>query len=475
MMTCPLIECGWWLSIGLCTALVVSLCAFCSVCIHWLTPEHAEKCVEDPVAIEECAATVGFRAAAACTAKGPPRLLRVNSPKHHADCAGEYELVVGEKPNGQPLWAKKGGDRWLYCGSDGRWYIGGLQSKAVQFCSASGFICHRTLHGNTLPHLMQGPWEWGGGGNWHEDSAISIAAVPTSATDAALASTNGIRLSSAAKNFAGLPLGPKMDAKGYAGGVLLSANDGLSDGTLLRGAGVAHCIVGKGFADGIAKPPSTMCLPPQGKAVTSGTTGKSGWHWQGANRTMQQGPARQPEPVAAIPNSSRGCAPGQSMTSRAAADGGGGKRASRGAPKLLYLLSPNGQQRCVGAYVLVTREWPNGQPVWRQQDGPHWLYSCPKGRWCVGGSDVKEDNFRRSSGWISQAAPHLGLMPDRSYAAWQRWTGDRFEVDKQIAIISQPYLGASSEGMLSRESTSELQSSVAGSCGSSKQAEHGDL
>jgi len=100
------------------------------------------------------------------------KVLRVVSPTQPS-CGGFYDLVVGTEPNGKPLWRMRGGCRWIYTGTDGRWYIGGTLSKRRQFRCESGYIYHNT-RGYASPVMLQGPWSRGDSKAWHADPSIKV-------------------------------------------------------------------------------------------------------------------------------------------------------------------------------------------------------------------------------------------------------------------------------------------------------------
>lgn len=91
-------------------------------------------------------------------------------------------------------------------------------------------------------------------------------------------------------------------------------------------------------------------------------------------------------------------------------------------PGVYIVNSPNGRQGCSGEYELVVDELPHGQPLWKQTDGGHWLYSGSKGTWIIGGAEERRDNFCCSSGVIVCAKPHEGSRPDAVSGTWW-WTG----------------------------------------------------
>lgn len=78
---------------------------------------------------------------------------------------------------------------------------------------------------------------------------------------------------------------------------------------------------------------------------------------------------------------------------------------------------------------------PNGEPLWKHQSEEFWLFSTPGGRWAIGGQDVMEDGFVRSSGWIFQERSHHGKFPDRVPGAWWQWDGTAFKPNPDIAVV----------------------------------------
>lgn len=107
-------------------------------------------------------------------------------------------------------------------------------------------------------------------------------------------------------------------------------------------------------------------------------------------------------------------------------------------PFALRIVSPNGQQRCAGEYLLVTGEMANGMPMWHQKGGKCWLYSGDNGMWIIGSSDAKERAFRCSKGVIYSKRAHGGRMPDRVSCVWVRLCGDEFNEDSSITVAIKP-------------------------------------
>jgi len=109
--------------------------------------------------------------------QGIPHDIQVTSPHKQALCSGLYILLAGEMANGRPIWEKKASSRWIYSGTDGRWYVGGPSSREKGFQCSTGFLYHNREHGSMLPHQLRGAWCWGDNGAWHEDTSISVTAV----------------------------------------------------------------------------------------------------------------------------------------------------------------------------------------------------------------------------------------------------------------------------------------------------------
>lgn len=351
-----------------------------------------------------------------------PPFLRVISPVNQVTCSGDYELVPDERPAGMPLWRKRGGDRWLYCGDDGRWYIGGISSKDRHFACSSGFIYHNKIHDGMLPHMLNGSWEWGGGAAWHKDPMISVSVAP-------------VALRGTSRTMSGELTDERCGALGVIPDGCALTYDCPSPRSRARWGPRTGGPGGKRDSPSEASTDEGVL---QNSVVDSSTDGSSS-----VNNAAQHD--HLPPPVAARPQMSPWRSPGRLVQ---ILDEPGAESHTRSAltrsqsepPRILLVTTPSGQKDCAGEYMLVERMKPNGQPVWRQQNGEHWLYSGTTSRWCIGGQDVKDDSFNRSAGWISQTVAHNGIMPDKVRAAWQRWdsTVNQFVVDDSISVVGRP-------------------------------------
>jgi len=92
--------------------------------------------------------------------------------KDQQKCSGKYELDKASRPNGQPLWCHTRGDRFLYHGNDGYWYVGDEEERDMKFDCDQGYIRHVAI-GSALPHDLAGPWERGP--SWTQDFGIAAA------------------------------------------------------------------------------------------------------------------------------------------------------------------------------------------------------------------------------------------------------------------------------------------------------------
>lgn len=104
-------------------------------------------------------------------------LLCVETCNWQRSCNGTYVPVPGTMANGMPVWQHEQGGRWIFCGTDGRWYVGGKLANANKFSVCSGYICHEAHNRGRLPHEIRGPWLWGDTRAWHQDPSIRVFAT----------------------------------------------------------------------------------------------------------------------------------------------------------------------------------------------------------------------------------------------------------------------------------------------------------
>mmetsp|Transcript_60882 Transcript_60882/g.132069 ORF Transcript_60882/g.132069 Transcript_60882/m.132069 type:complete len:602 (-) Transcript_60882:47-1852(-) len=102
-----------------------------------------------------------------------PEVFFLATPKKQR-CAGRYDLVADEFPNGFPLWKQRGGEHWIFTGTNGRWYVGGVREKILKFQCSSGSIRSRHAHGSRTPHRPGVAWLVLDHGCWTEDPEILL-------------------------------------------------------------------------------------------------------------------------------------------------------------------------------------------------------------------------------------------------------------------------------------------------------------
>jgi len=104
-------------------------------------------------------------------------------------------------------------------------------------------------------------------------------------------------------------------------------------------------------------------------------------------------------------------------------------------PVMMNVIAPGVAAKCQGTYDLSLHMKPNGEPLWKHQSEDFWLFSTPAGRWAIGGKDVMEDGFARSSGWIFQERNHHGQFPERVPGAWWQWNGTDFKPNPDVVVV----------------------------------------
>uniref|UniRef100_A0A7S4T0T8 Uncharacterized protein n=1 Tax=Alexandrium monilatum TaxID=311494 RepID=A0A7S4T0T8_9DINO len=91
----------------------------------------------------------------------PPRIV-VTAPHgtpEQRKCAGTYTLQSGTKANGRPLWKHSRGDRWIYCGTDGCWYIGDKDEFRAKFNCYAGYLRNPCASQGMQPTDSPSTWE----------------------------------------------------------------------------------------------------------------------------------------------------------------------------------------------------------------------------------------------------------------------------------------------------------------------------
>lgn len=323
-----------------------------------------------------------------------PQPLYIHTPNGQQRCSGEYVPVSHKMANGQPIWEHIGGKCWLYSGSNGMWIIGGSDAKEKEFQCTRGVIYCKTVHGGLTPDKMVGIWLRLEEDYFREDAAISVSTQPQTL-------------------YVKSPAGQQKCAGEYA-----LASDDMVHGQPIwkqkRGTyRLSSDIDGRWNISG-----------PDGKE-------KSKKHKHEEVLILCETPHAEamPDKVGAVWS--------RLESDKFLKDTAITVSTVTVKPARLQMVSPNGQQKCAGEYVLAAGETANGQPLWKQMGGKFWLYSGTNGMWIIGGSGAKEKNFDCSRGVVYSDTLHGGLMPDRTGGSWLRLDGEAFREDPDITISTK--------------------------------------
>mmetsp|Transcript_78057 Transcript_78057/g.181045 ORF Transcript_78057/g.181045 Transcript_78057/m.181045 type:complete len:553 (+) Transcript_78057:28-1686(+) len=322
-----------------------------------------------------------------------PSTLYVISPNGQQRCAGEYSALAEETANGHPLWKQVGGSYWLYSGVNGMWIIGGSDAKEKNFQCSRGMVFCKVLHGGITPDKVSGVWLRLDGDSFVEDTEIVINTGLHRPLSLRIVSPNGqqrcageyVLLAEEMAN--GSPIWKQKGGRCW----LYSGSNGawIVGGTDAKDRNF-HCSRGVIYS----KLPHGGIMPDKVGSV---------WLRLGGSKFHED---------SAIMVSVK--------------------------PSPLYVLSPNGQQRCAGEFVPVADRMVNGQPLWEHTSGHCWLYSGTNGMWIIGGSDARDKDFRCTKGVIHCKTVHSGITPDKMVAGWLRLEGNSFREDAAISVSMKP-------------------------------------
>jgi len=98
--------------------------------------------------------------------------------------------------------------------------------------------------------------------------------------------------------------------------------------------------------------------------------------------------------------------------------------------KTIWAWSMPTQPQVTGKYSMLDRT-ENGQPVWRQDDGPGWLYLSNMNIWWV---TPHEECVGKTGGIIGGIEVYNGTMP-QDWEQWQRYDFDSQTFIKDFAIV----------------------------------------
>lgn len=116
-----------------------------------------------------------------------PQMLHISSPNWQQECAGEYDLVQGSMANGQPLWKKRSGERWLYFNTNGCWIVGGVTEWQLNFQCTNGYILNNRPNPGVTPDLLGPGWILYDGTQWRQDDEVTVTVAGQPSTHAGTA------------------------------------------------------------------------------------------------------------------------------------------------------------------------------------------------------------------------------------------------------------------------------------------------
>lgn len=328
-----------------------------------------------------------------------PERLYITSPNGFQKLSGEYQLSTSHA-NGHPLWQRAGWgeEAYLYSGRSGKWYVVCKQLVVQRNfeCNLGGLVSSHP-HAGLPPDAFSGSHRgWGirSQCGWEQDEDIRIGTHPFEAPSASLWVTSR-----------GLKATGRFD---------------LLEGQFANGFPLWRC-AGLGAA-------MWLFSGNKGKWCISDHTAAEQYKFRCNSGFMLSEAAHVGLLPEQVPWSQEGGSSSSavSVTTKLPA-----------VPEVMYLISPNGQQRKAGTYQLVDTLC-HGYPVWKSSDGKRLLYTGNDGRWYFGGiNEVTVSDFNCASGVVC-SDPHGGVLP-HEIGCWQLWSGEGWLLDEGISVwLSAP-------------------------------------
>lgn len=85
-----------------------------------------------------------------CLVRAPQRLYQGSARGQPFECH-KFTIVSWLTANGWPVWKSTSEERWLYMGTDMRWYIGGEDERAAEFQCCRGYISSSLTPSGCMP------------------------------------------------------------------------------------------------------------------------------------------------------------------------------------------------------------------------------------------------------------------------------------------------------------------------------------
>jgi hypothetical protein len=323
-------------------------------------------------------------------------------------CAGVYVMVPNRLPNGFPLWKQRDGDHFLYSGTGKRWFIGDEEEEEMNFVCNSGIIVGRDIHRGSP---SSGAWQRFDGEAWVDDDAISVT------------------------------LGSRCDAPHVSNGF---ESDGRSAGKLDR-EGFSRDDFG---SSSVRLPEFGQLGVPSATRRVAGPVDPQSGEPMGEPRPHQRSDEEQSSDENSNKASSREL--GSYIPSFSSSPRLDGPAVTSSSSVTLHIDAPE-MSICSGFYRVVPDKMPNGLPLWKQEDGDHFVFSGTGGRWFVGDDEEERLGFRCNAGVIVSRNENNGRMPHEiGIGAWQLFDGDNWVDDRSIQVIAATSSKTTEEAPMSR-------------------------
>ncbi|CAE6911773.1 unnamed protein product [Symbiodinium natans] len=296
----------------------------------------------------------------------------LSTPNAEQKKAGRYQLVQGMLVHGYPtIWVGgSSGEKILYTGSDGRWYVGSSTEVTQRSYDCTlGRVSSADPHGGVMPlQLFDDAWQYKAEQGWCLDADICFSAEPAEAV---------VQLYVASHNTHSHVSGIYSLVSGHvANDQPLWKREGTGEELWLYGGtdGKWRVADRQAYEKNFVGEDGFICSSPHGGVMPDMLPGR----WHGFVNARE---GYLPDPdiavVTRLPDY----------------------------PLELTLLMPSGQQKLAGKYQMVSGCAANGQCIWKRVGAGEeaWLYSGNTG----------------SIGNVASAYPHGGMLPCYETRGWK--------------------------------------------------------
>lgn len=307
----------------------------------------------------------------------PPQHVFIAGCSESLRCTGRYELVPDRVVNGEPVWRKMNGTKWLHLSDRGDWQVSSAEIERKDFANDKSHLrCERV---GCWPSDCAGAWdEADGHGGWRSAPKVRTSAPGAPPQKLFLMGVPKLRVKS----------------EGY-----YELTDRIANGECIWQQTHGH---------------HWLFLAPAGT-------------WNVFNAESEEVDFASDRGV--IMNNRTGCWPHECIGTWLCSDGNSWKNSkhiifsvSADPPQRLMLTGcPPGRRDCEGSYVLQANRRPQGAPVWRQEDGSQFLFLGPNGKWHINGAGSERLDFETTEGLIY--SERVGRWPHECVGSWSYTDG----------------------------------------------------